>query len=162
LNDQRPREARTKVLIRARLRGVGAECDACIVDASTRGLLVTCSTPPARGAFVELVASGYPLIGHVKWSNGRRFGVVLQDRISVAALVANDGGPVRLPKSATGRRSPGQVAAAVSADAPGMARVFNFALAIVAALAAGVFLMSTLQSAMGSFGKVSAVMEHQH
>ncbi len=96
MSHERPRvEPRTKALIKARIRDDGAERDICILDVSTRGMLATTARPPTRGAFVELFVGGHMLVGHVKWAGERRFGVVLHERISVAALIAGDTGSIR-------------------------------------------------------------------
>ena len=97
MSDYKPRvEDRTKVMIRARLRGAGPERDACIVDLSTRGLAATAENAPQRGDYVELVVGGKNLIGQVKWSSMRRFGVAFRERISVIGLLSGDGEVVTL------------------------------------------------------------------
>lgn len=153
------REARTKVLIRSRLRGAGAERDASILDLSTGGLLATCLEPPERGAIIELVANGHPLTGQVRWSNGRRFGMSLRERISVVALVANDGGSIRLAETAAGRHAPSQVAAALSAEAASVGRFSTFVMWALAALVAAMLLGRALHSALAPLEEVSAAME---
>jgi hypothetical protein len=60
------------------------------LDISTRGLLAITARPPTRGEFVELIVGGQMLVGQVKWAGERRFGIVLRERISVAALVSGD------------------------------------------------------------------------
>lgn len=79
---------RSKVLIRAHVRGGGAarDSEACVLDVSPHGMLATMAHPPARGAFIELIAGGTSFVGHVEWSSARRFGLTLQDRIDVATL----------------------------------------------------------------------------
>lgn len=163
MDDRKPRgETRTKALIRSRLRGAGSDRDACILDVSTRGLLGTCAIPPERGSFVELVANGHSLVGHVKWSNGRRFGIVLQDRISVTALIANDGGELQLGRTAAARKPRTSTVAALAADASSLARIATFAVLVLAALVAGLFLMRSTQATLGSFDKVNAAITTKH
>jgi hypothetical protein len=155
----RPRsEARTKVLIRSRLRGAGPERDACILDLSTRGLLATCAEPPQRGAFVELVANGYPLVGHVKWSNGRRFGMSLRERISVVALVANDGGAIRLEEMPAAQNLQHSAVAVLSAEAASVGRFTTFVMWTLAAVVAALLAGRSLQAAFAPLDKVDAAM----
>jgi hypothetical protein len=82
---------RHKVLIRARLRGENGAREACILDLSARGLLVTASDAPPRGAFVELVAQAdqglHVLVGQVEWSSGRRFGLTLYESLDLSVWV---------------------------------------------------------------------------
>ncbi|NBC35603.1 hypothetical protein GTZ99_03430 [Novosphingobium sp. FSY-8] len=87
------REARTKVLIRARLRAGGPDHDACVMDASSHGMLVTCARPPARGEYVELRIAGDSYVGHVEWAGERRFGLTLYDPIDVTRLASGDYAP---------------------------------------------------------------------
>jgi hypothetical protein len=89
-------EDRTSVMIRARLRGAGPERDACIVDVSSRGLSATADNPPRRGDFIELVVGDIILVGQVKWTSMRRFGMAFRERISVVGLLSGDGGDVTL------------------------------------------------------------------
>ena len=85
------RENRTTLMMRARLRDCGGDRDAQIQDASSRGLLMSAAQAPSRGEIVEVFVGSTVLVGQVRWNRGNRFGVVLQDRIDVAAL--QRGGP---------------------------------------------------------------------
>ena len=89
-------EERTKTLTPGRLRGDWREQDVCIVDVSSRGLAATAEHPPQRGDFVELVVGDNTLVGHVRWSSTRRFGIALQDRISVISLLSGDREGIKL------------------------------------------------------------------
>ena len=130
------RETRTKVLIRATWRAGGPEHEACVLDASPHGMLVTCAAPPPRGAFVELLVADGSFVGHVEWAGERRFGLTLYDPIDVAVLT---GAPAR--PSATARRrarlKPQAPSPAEQADrARFWARRIDFALMAGAGLAA--------------------------
>ena len=99
LLNQTPRiEDRTKVMIRARLRGPNGECDACVLDISSRGLAASTTTPPARGEFVELLVGRSRLVGQVRWTGQRRFGVSLSERVSVISVIANEGEPAEMSR----------------------------------------------------------------
>ena len=91
-------EERTKVMVRASIRDEGPRRDVCILDVSTRGLLATTASPPVRGDFIEIEFGGHSLVGHVKWSGQRRFGIVFQDRISVISFLSGGVGSIKLPK----------------------------------------------------------------
>ncbi len=84
--DQRT-EDRTKAVLRARLRGSGLDRDACILDLSEQGLLLTAAMPPRRDQAVTIVANGYAVTGHVRWVNERRFGISLDAPIVVSDVV---------------------------------------------------------------------------
>ena len=80
-------EERTAALLRARLRGSGLERDACILDLSSEGLLLTAAMPPKRDQAVTIVSNGYSITGHVRWVNERRFGISLDAPIVVSDVV---------------------------------------------------------------------------
>lgn len=98
-------ETRAKALIRAGLRWDDEIREACILDASTRGLLMTAAMPPPRGAFVEVLVGHHVAIGHVKWSSTRRFGIALRDRISVVALLSGESAPISLARQDMQRKN---------------------------------------------------------
>lgn len=158
MNHYKPRsEIRTRVMIRSQLRGVGPERDACVLDVSTRGLLATCADPPRRGAFVELVIHGQSLTGLVKWSNGRRFGMTLRERISVVALVANDGGPILLPERRRVSRHP-RPTTMIAVDASSFGRLTTFLTWALAAFVAGMLLMHVSGAALRSLDEAGDAM----
>ena len=83
----RPREDRVKVLVPCRMKVSGTWADACIHNASSRGLLVAADDAPKTGSYVDIRRGALVIIGRVVWAKGRFFGVRTQDRISVPALV---------------------------------------------------------------------------
>lgn len=82
------REPRVKVLIAIRVRGHGPVTEACLRDICSRGVLVQAASAPPRGAIVELVGPFAPVAARVVWSNGRRFGAELRERLDVQALTS--------------------------------------------------------------------------
>ncbi|MDE2436799.1 MAG: hypothetical protein KGM49_11115 [Sphingomonadales bacterium] len=72
--------------MRAHLRVRGKDCNASILDASSRGLSMSAERVPPRGEIVEVVLARSVLVGQVRWTRADQFGVILQDRIDVAAL----------------------------------------------------------------------------
>ena len=80
-------------MLRAHLRGLGADRDACIVDISSNGLAATADHPPRQGDYVELVIGDIVLVGQVKWTNMRRFGMQFRERISVNGLLSGEQRP---------------------------------------------------------------------
>lgn len=125
-------------MIRARLRGAGPERDACILDVSTRGLAATMVNPPPRGDYVELIIGDFMLVGQVKWSSPRRFGVTFRERISVIAMLSGDSGPVTLKRRKTEQKR--AIRSRTSGAADGIKRKMELA----AILAAGVVAASVL------------------
>lgn len=134
-------EDRTKALVRCALRDDGDEREACILDVSSRGLLLSAATPPPRGAFVELVVGRHSLIGQVKWSSQRRFGVILQERISVVGLLSGDQDAIKLAP----RRKRGTQRRRIAAGTVPLARMIQFGM-LTAALGAGALMLSRVSS----------------
>lgn len=157
MHQQRQRiEERTKVLIRAELREdrSGAR-DSCILDISSRGMLLTMLDPPGHGAFVEVVAQGHHLVGHVEWSKGRRFGLKFRDRINHAAFIAGYDGPIVI-RDNTRRLALPAAARAALFDADEVSKASRFAFALVAGAVAAMLLADlvgvALHHAVGTAG----------
>jgi hypothetical protein len=136
------REARRKVLIRAKMRADGLPMDVCIRDVSARGILVQAVNPPPRGTYVEIDVGGYEIVARVIWRKDRRFGLESRERINVRALAGGGSPEPARPRAA---RPPAR-ASAVRQDAGRhlagtmeFAVIAAFALALVAALGATAF-----------------------
>ncbi len=80
-------EGRVKALLRARLSGYGFERDACVLDLSPQGLLLTTAMPPRCSNVVTVTVNGYAMTGEVKWVRERRFGVNLDAAIAVDEVI---------------------------------------------------------------------------
>ncbi|KPL66962.1 hypothetical protein SZ64_01955 [Erythrobacter sp. SG61-1L] len=141
-------------MIRARLRGAGPERDACIVNLSTRGLAASAEGAPQRGEIVELVVGRSNLVGQVKWTSPRRFGIAFRDRISVVSLISGEG-DLQLERAT---RSRVQIdARAANENGRGRGRV-EFLL-IAAAAALGTFYIADFAtSALGSLQGVEQAL----
>ncbi len=101
------KEQRAQARIPARLRGGGPVRDATILDMSSRGLLMMAPNPPRRGEIVEVFLGRHVLVGQIRWSNSGHFGVGLQERINIAALMQGDCGPIKVSSASAsegGRR----------------------------------------------------------
>lgn len=76
-----------RTIVRAIMRDSHEEREVCLIDISTRGLLATTARPPKNGEIVELRIGRNAMVGQVRWSSERRFGIVLRDRVIVADLI---------------------------------------------------------------------------
>ena len=142
-------EDRTKVTMRATLRDRGPQRDICILDVSTRGVLATTANPPKFGEFVEILVNDKSLIGHVKWSGTRRFGIALQDRISVINFISEKRGSIKLPK----RRSAVAVsrgAVAIHDDSQWVARITQLAFLVILAGVVAIIIAKGIELTLGS------------
>jgi len=81
------REPRRKVMISARVRVAGIWGDACILDISTRGLLIQAAESPPRGTYLDIRRGQHAIVARVIWAEDRRFGVCTQDTLAVDAII---------------------------------------------------------------------------
>jgi hypothetical protein len=93
MGSQKQREQRQVMMLNARLRSQDGWSSITVCNVSPRGLMAKSSSPaPPKGAFVELCRGTVVIVGHVRWSQGTRFGIRSQDRIDIAALTDEPGG----------------------------------------------------------------------
>ena len=83
----KPREARRKVVLKARMRLHGTWEDACIRDISSRGLCIQSASPPPKGSYVEIYRGRHTVVARVAWTQVDRFRVYSQDRMNVDAII---------------------------------------------------------------------------
>ena len=148
-------EERTKVMVRAHLRSNYVDSDVCVLDISTRGLSASTASPPARGEFVSISIGANTLVGHVKWSGERRFGIAFRERVSVIAAISGEGDLVmptrRVPNDRSDRRKP-------AADERSGGRKIELLVFAVAAGMATVLLADLVASSLGSLQTVEAAL----
>lgn len=136
-------EERVNAQMRVRVRGGGPDFDAQVLDASSKGMLLSSANPPRRGEIIEVQVGNQGVAGQVKWAEGTRFGVRLGDRIDARALAAG--------RAAVIQSAPMQAAAAIAepeqADETGIA--FNFIFFTAAAIASIGFLAVAVQRSIG-------------
>ncbi|MFL6725641.1 MAG: PilZ domain-containing protein [Sphingomicrobium sp.] len=87
-SQQRPRELRRRVVIPARLR-VGAQwSDACILNVSSRGLMVHSGNAGPKDSLVELRRGEHVIIARVVWRDGGRVGLRCDNRLPVEEIMS--------------------------------------------------------------------------
>lgn len=152
-------EPRVRALVRARLRDGGGEREICLIDVSSRGLLATAARPPRRGEFVEIQIGQHRLAGHVKWASQRRFGMALQERVSVNAVVGGGKRSIKLSHASVQapRRSVSRAGLPAAPQATGRAAQFVLFLLLVGLGA--VAIASLAGKEMAPLRKVVAAMK---
>lgn len=73
-------------MLKARLRLPGGWSDGCILNVSSRGMMVQTSSAPAKGSYLEVRRNANVIIGRVVWSTKHRFGIRTQDNVDLDAL----------------------------------------------------------------------------
>jgi hypothetical protein len=80
------REPRHKVLVRARMYAGGGWHDTCILNVSSRGLLLQAAAPPVKGTYLEIRRGPVTIMARVMWTKSHRFGVKTQDLVRLEAI----------------------------------------------------------------------------
>ena len=85
--NQQPRELRTRVMLPARMRAETGWADACILNVSSRGLLIISSRVGGEGSSVELRHGSHAIVARVVWRKGTRAGLRAEARVPVEEIV---------------------------------------------------------------------------
>jgi hypothetical protein len=85
---ERPRELRRRVLIPARIRSGVHWSDACILNISSRGLMVQSHRAGPKGSVVELHRGDHVIIARVVWREGSRVGLKSDERLPVEQIMS--------------------------------------------------------------------------
>ena len=83
----KPREPRLKVMIAGRMRAGTSWRDICILNISSRGLLLQGSAPEQRGSYVEVHRGRHVIVARVVWTSGHRFGVYTQAPLQIEQII---------------------------------------------------------------------------
>jgi hypothetical protein len=76
-------------MLRARLRGLSGWSDACILNVSSRGLMINApAASAAQGSTIELWHGEHLIVGTIVWRRGTRAGLQSEERIPVDAILA--------------------------------------------------------------------------
>jgi hypothetical protein len=83
----RAREPRKKVLIKARMQAGSRWADVCLLNMSSRGILIHSFSAPPENSYIEVRRGRHVIVGRVVWSKDHRFGVCTQDPLPIEALI---------------------------------------------------------------------------
>jgi hypothetical protein len=75
------------VVVSARLRHGTSWTDACILNISSRGLMIHTGRPIARGHEVELRRGAHVIVARVVWRDGARAGLQAEQRVPVEEIM---------------------------------------------------------------------------
>jgi hypothetical protein len=76
-------------LVKARVRANATWSDACILNLSTRGMLLRAARSPVRGSYLEIRRGIHVIIARVVWAKPDRFGVQTQDPVHADSLIVD-------------------------------------------------------------------------
>jgi hypothetical protein len=101
---EKPRELRRRVVVPARLRHGASWSDACILNISSRGLMIHTGRQLNRGTEVEIRRGDHVIVARVVWREGGRAGLRADDRVPVEDIVTLGQSPALQLTAATGER----------------------------------------------------------
>jgi hypothetical protein len=84
---QKPRELRRRVMMPARLRHGMSWSDACILNISSRGLMIHTGRPISLGTMIEIRRGDHAIVARVVWREGGRAGLQAEERVPVEEIV---------------------------------------------------------------------------
>ena len=77
-------------MLPARMRSASGWTDACILNISTRGLLVYSKTTAEPGSFVEVRRGGQLVVARVVWRQNQRIGLCSPDPVRVEDIISSE------------------------------------------------------------------------
>lgn len=83
----KPRELRRRVVLPARLRNGASWSDACILNLSSRGLMIQSARAGDEGTLLELRRGDHVIVARVVWRSGAKAGLRAEERIPVEEIL---------------------------------------------------------------------------
>lgn len=101
----KPRELRRRVMLPARMRTAAGWSDACILNISSRGLLIHAGRPFGPGSLIELRHHDHTILARVIWRDGAKAGLQAEDRLPIERILSSSSSPA-LQLTATRYKGP--------------------------------------------------------
>ena len=147
----KPREPRQKVLVRARMKSGAGWHDTCILNVSSRGLLMQAADPPVTGSYLEIRRGALVIVARVMWTKSHRFGVKSQDELPIDAIVRDVVAPVVGEGVRVGeRRQASQPLLSTATRSRHQGRAIEYGFAVALAVAAAGFAASEVYSLLSA------------
>ena len=112
--------------------------DACILNISSRGLMIRSRRRAARGSLIELRHGEHAIVGRVVWSDGAHVGLQAEERLPIEQILSLSQAPSLQLTAVNGRPVERRKRPRSHEDNRVRGRLFEFAaVAILAATVAG-------------------------
>ena len=86
-------------MLPARMRSASGWSDACILNISSRGLLIYSAGRATPGSFVEIRRGTQLVVARVVWRENQRLGLSSQDLVRVEDIISNEAAAVAVQTS---------------------------------------------------------------
>jgi hypothetical protein len=144
------REPRHKVLVRARMQAGGGWHDTCILNVSSRGLLLQAAAPPVTGTYLEIRRGGHVIMARVMWTKTHRFGVKTQQLVRLDAITGEAGAATpELSQRRNDRRGPAGIRLAANDRSRQRGRLIEYGFAAALAAAGAGLIAGEVSSLLG-------------
>ena len=123
--------------------------DACILDLSSRGLMIQAKEPPRGGTYIELRRGRHIIVARVMWTNGGRCGLRTQDPLAPEAIIAEPDdaqGPAPVMRERRIERAPDR--AVVHEQSRWRSRAIEFSIVIFLGALCGSLAFSAVSTAL--------------
>lgn len=139
---ERPRELRRRVKVPARVRATGGWADACILNISSRGMMINATRPSSiQGNTIELWHGERLVVATIMWRRGTLAGLRSDDRVPVEEILAGSRDASLQLTAAPARRVQPKPLALDGSRLRARAIEFGGVLIVAAMLAASAFTM---------------------
>ncbi len=147
----KPREPRHKVLVRARMKAGPEWHDTCILNISSRGMMMQAADPPVRGSYLEIRRGALVIVAKVMWTRGHRLGVRTQDVLPIDTIVSDVAVPLVGEGVRVGeRRINARPTLSAAARSRHQGRMIEYGFVITLAVAAAGFAASEVHALLAS------------
>lgn len=85
---ERPRELRRRIVLPVRVRTGAAWSDACILNISSRGLMLRSGSTLPEGSCVQVRRGDHVIVARVVWKDGSRVGLQSDERVPVEEIMS--------------------------------------------------------------------------
>jgi hypothetical protein len=88
LRAHKPREPRRRVAVPARMRMGAFWSDACILNVSSRGMMIQASRAAPQGCVIEIWRGDHVIVARIVWRQGVRAGLETEERVPVEDILS--------------------------------------------------------------------------
>lgn len=149
MGSTRIRKPRRDTLLTAHLRADTGWGQVVLCNISERGMMLSGHNLPSRGSFVEVRCGDLSIAGQVRWSSGQCCGISAREAVNISG-VSDDLISTPVPAALRHARRSAPVSPELAAQqSRAVARAINFALALLAMLAAATFVAESVSRSLG-------------